>query len=474
MSAGAPRSPRWKRWIRRILAFAVLAPVVILLLGNLLLATPWLRGWAGRKISARTGVEAAVGRIRVTPWGGVTVRDLVLQQPTALGTAIREPLLEVRQIRLMPRWEGLLKGKVGISEIRIDGPRAVVAVEMLASLASGATAPPVPAAPPAVAAFSPVPAAGEVKPAPIEEQPGAVPTVPTAKPPGRSPVEWPAATWIVITDAGLQLRSTGLSGIVAEVSGLEARIPVAGEPAASTLNLARVDLLGGSVASGISLPLAWHAPEWRVGPCDLKLAGLQIKFAAVAGRLPGTPFAIEVTVPPQPFDASPFFQQLKPGADQVEARAQAIGLLKFPSSWQGLSQAAAVRPVLSAGGEVRRFDEGRAVVSLQGGQLQCPDIRLTSDRLSLLGNGRFGADGQGSAVLRVVLPPDDARELSRRFAMPGVPVGPVFQPLETPERVFLDLRWISYSGGQRVELGEGGPVVPPGELGRLVAPAAAN
>jgi len=470
MSAGAPRSLRWKRWIRRILAFALLAPVVILLLGNLLLATPWLRGWAGRKISARTGVEAAVGRIRVTPWGGVTVRDLVLQQPTALGTAIREPLLDVRQIRLMPRWEGLLKSKVGISEIHIDGPRAVVAVEMLASLASGATAPPVPAAPPAVAAISPVPAAGEVKPAPIEEQPGAVPTVPTAKPPGPSPGEWPAATWIVIADAGLQLRSTGLSGIVAEFSGLEARIPVAGEPAASTLNLARVDLLGRSVASGISLPLAWHAPEWRVGPCDLALVGLQIKFAAVAGRLPGTPFAVEVTVPPQPFDASPFFQQLKPGADQVEARAQAIGLLKFPSSWQGLSQAAAVLPVLSAGGEVRRFDEGRAVVSLQGGQLQCPDIRLTADRLSLLGNGCFGADGQGSAVLRVVLPPDDARELSRRFTMPGAPGGPVFQPLETPERVFLDLRWISYSGGQGVELGEGGPVVPPGDLGRLVAP----
>jgi hypothetical protein len=73
-------------------------------------------------------------------------------------------------------------------------------------------------------------------------------------------------------------------------------------------------------------------------------------------------------------------------------------------------------------------------------------------------------------VLRVVLPPDDARELSRRFTMPGAPGGPVFQPLETPERVFLDLRWISYSGGQGVELGEGGPVVPTGDLGRLVAP----
>ena len=474
MPDAAPRSPRWKRWIRRILALVLLAPVVLLVLGNLLLATPWVRTWAGRKISGRTGVDSAVGRISVTPWGGVTLRDLVLRQPAALRTAIREPLLEVRQIRLIPRWEGLLKGRVEISEVRIDGPRVVVALEMLASLASSATAPPAPAAPPAIAAVSPDPAEGDLKPGPPAVLPGEAPPALTppavAGPPPPSPVEWPATAWVVITDAGLQLRSTAVSGTVAEASGLEARIPVAGKPAPSTLNLARVDLLGRNVASGISLPLAWHPPELRVGPGDLTFAGLQIKVAAVAGRLPGTPFAVEVTVPPQSFEASAFFPQLKPGAELVEARAQGIGLLKFPSSWQGLAQAVATRPVLTAGGEVRSFDEGRAAAVLRGGLLQCPDIRLTGERLSLLGNGRIDGKGQGSAVLRMVVPPDDARELAGRFTIPGVPGGPVFQPLETPERVFLDLRWISYSGGPGVQLGDGGPVVPLRELGRLVSP----
>lgn len=472
MSEGTPRSPRRKRWIRRILAVALLAPVVVLLLGNLLLATPWLRAWAGRKISGRTGVEAAVGRMSVTPWGGVAIHDVVLQQPPALGAAIREPLLEVRQIRLMPRWEGLQKGRVEISEIHIDGPRAVVAVEMLASLASSVTAPPVPAAPPAMAAVSPDPTAGDGKPAPPAGLPGDPPPVLTAPavagPPPPSPVEWPATAWVVITDAGLQLRSTAVSGTVAEVSGLEARIPVAGKPAPSSLNLARVDLLGRRVASGISLPLAWHPPELRVGPRDLSFAGLQVKIAAVIGRLPGTPFAIEATVPPQALDASPLFQQLQPRADQVEARAQAIGLLKSPSSWQGIAQAVAARPLLTTGGEVRRFDEGRAALVLQGGQLHCPDIRLTGEQLSLLGNGRIDGKGQGTAVLRMVVPPGDAQELGRRFTIPGLAGGPVFQPLETPDRVFLDLRWISYSGGQGVQLGDEGPVVPLKDLGRLV------
>ena len=151
---------------------------------------------------------------------------------------------------------------------------------------------------------------------------------------------------------------------------------------------------------------------------------------------------------------------------------QGIGWLRAPSTWRGVAQAFAARPVITAAGEARRFDEARAVAALQGGVLQCPDLRLTGERLSLLGNGQVGGNGQGSAVLRMVVPPDDAAVISQRFTIPGVHGGPVFKPLETPERVFIDLRWISYSGGQGIELGEGGPVVPPGELGRLVSPVA--
>jgi hypothetical protein len=33
--------------------------------------------------------------------------------------------------------------------------------------------------------------------------------------------------------------------------------------------------------------------------------------------------------------------------------------------------------------------------------------------------------------------------------------------MEAPGRVFIDLRWTSYPGGQGVEFGPGGPVLPP-------------
>lgn len=472
MSDGAPRSPRWKRRIRRILAFVVAAPLLMLLFGNLALATPWLRGWLAEKLSARVGTQATVGRASVTPWGGVFLGDVVLWQPLPLQAAIDGPLLEVRGIRVIPRWERVIKGQLEIAEVRIDRPQFVVAVEMLASLASAGAAPPVAASPPPdLAGAADPPNAGGDAAAPANAVPPPDPTtkVPPGPPSAPSPVDLPETAWIVITDAGLQLRSPAVAGVLGEVIGLSARIPVAGKPATSSVTVAGVELLGRNLAQGLSLPLSWNPPELRVGPSDLAVAGLKVKFAAVLGRLPGTPFAVEVSVPPQPFDGSPLFKQLRPAAEQVEARAQGIGLLRAPSSWQGLAQGAAVRPVLTLGGEVRRFDEARAAAALQGGVLQVPDLRLTGDRLSLLGNGQVGGSGQGTAVLRMVVPPDDAAVIARNFTVPGVAAGPVFKPLETPERVFLDLRWISYSGGQGVELGEGGPVLPLGEMGRLVS-----
>lgn len=480
MSTGAPRTPRWKRWIRRILAAVVLAPLILLLAGNLVLATPWSRGWLGRKISARSGTEATVGRASFTPWGGVFLGEVTLRQPPGLRAAIDRPLLEVRGIRVIPRWARVMKGELDIEEIRIDRPQVVVAVEMLASLASSSSAAPsVPASPPPDLAAQPAAPEGGgagagvgvgVAP-PATQAAGAPPAGQTVSPLDPSPVDWPETAWIVITDASLQLRSAAVAGTLGEIAGLEARIPVAGKPAPSVMTLARVDLLGRNLATGISLPLAWNPPQLRVGPRDMAVAGLRVKFAAVLGRIPGTPFAAEVTVPPQPLDAAPLFKQLRPVADLVEARAQGIGWLRVPSSWQGVAEAAAVRPVITAGGEARRFDEARAAAALQGGVLRCPDLRLTGERLSLLGNGQVDGKGQGSAVLRMVVPPGDAAEITRHFTVPGTLKGPVFQALETPERVFLDLRWISYPGGQGVELGEGGPVLPMGELGRLVSPA---
>ena len=341
---------------------------------------------------------------------------------------------------------------------------------MLASLLSS-----VPAAAPVV------PLALAVVPVPSPAAGGsAVPAAPPAAggPRTESPAPPPVAgdpretAWVTVTDAHLQLRSAGSPLVLAEIAGFNARIPLAGRPASSAATLERLDAFGATLARGLSLPLAWRSPELRAGPQELTVAGVQVKLAGAFGRLPGSPFAVELLVPPQPLDATAFWVDLRPVAARIEARVQGGGLLRQPSSWQGLAVAAADRPAISWGGTARRFDRARVTVGLQSGVLVCPDARLVGEPLALLGNGQLRGGGQGSAVLRVVVPPAVADDLSKRFLNPGTTAGPRFKPLETPDRMFIDLRWVSYQGGQGVELGEGGPVVAAGELARLVTAAA--
>jgi hypothetical protein len=481
MPAGPPRTSRWKRRILRILAVAAIAPVLLLLLGNLALATPWLRGWLGERISARTGLEAKVGRASLTPWGGAVVGGLTLRQPPALRDAIGPPLLEVRSIRVIPRWRRLLRGKVEIGSIRIEGPRAVVAVEMLASLVSAAATRPGPAPAPPALAVAPAPptlvpggvppSAAVIPPPAVVAPPPPAGAPPAAKPLAAEPLE---TAWIEIVDAGFELRSASWKSGLCEFEGIDARVPVAGKAARSELKLGRFDLLGRTLGAGWVLPMAWDSPELRVGPAEVEVAGLVVKVAAAVGRSPGTPCLFELTVPPQALAGDAELPDLRPTAERVEARVQGLGLLRLPATWQGAAAFEAARPGFRFGADDLRFERARATVALQGGVLQCPDARLVSDTLSLLGNGRIRGDGEGSAVLRLVVPPGTAEVLAGRFAAPGTRAAPVFKPLETPDRLFMDLRWSSYSGVRTIELGEGGPVLPDDAVRRLFSPEGKN
>ena len=453
----APPS-RWKRRIRRILAALILSPFLLLALANVILATPWARGYLGRKLSARLGVETEVGQVTCTPWGGFTIGDLRCLQPPPLRDSFKAPLLEIREIWAYPQWAQLLHGKLAVSSVHIDRPRLTLSLEMAASMVAAGAATPAPAvAPPPVVAAAGTPAAKEAGPSPTPAPPKAAFTPPV---PDSSVI---GTTWVEIADAGAELWLSGSR--VASFRGIEGKVPFAGAPAFSKLQLHEVELLGQVLGRDLAFPLSWRAPELRCDVPDLRLAELQVKLSAALGVMPGMPFAVDLSVPQQSAQGDSLLQQVKPRAAKLEARLQALGLMRHPSTWQGIAAAAAETVTMQLGAEPVAFDEGRATLALQGGVLQCPEVRLTGERASFLGNGQFRADGQGTAVLRVVVPPDTAAAWTQRLTMGDQ--APVFAPLETPDRMFIDLRWISYSGGQGIELGAGGPVVPVAEFGRL-------
>lgn len=466
MSAATPRPPRWKRRIRWILAVAGLLPVVLFLAGNALLATPWARGKLAAKVTARTGLEATIGRAWWTPWGGAGLGELVLRQPPPLRGTVEEPLLKVAAIRVRPRWGRLLLGELRIDRIAIEQPEVVLSLELAASLVSAGAAEPAPtAAPPLVAAAE---SRGE-KPVPDAAAP-AGPQAAITPPVAASKASTAGTAWLEVKGGRFELRLSGAR--LARVSAVEGQIPFSGAPASGNCRIGEIESLGRVLGRDVTLPLAWRAPELRCDGAALRLAGAEVKLSAVAGLMRGLPFAVDIAVPEQALDASDLFQSLRPLARRGEARVQGRGLLRFPVTWQGAAAAAAEGVTLQLAAEPLAFDEGRASLVLLGGVLQCPDIRLTGDRVSFLGNGQIRTDGQGTGVLRAVVPPDVAEAWTRRLTVQGR--GPVFAPMETPDRRFIDLRWISYPGGHGIELGAGGPVIPVADIGQLFFPVAAN
>jgi hypothetical protein len=456
MSAAPPS--RWKRRIRRILAALLLSPFLLLVLANVLLATPWARGYLGRKLSARLGVETVVGQATCTPWGGFTIGDLRCLQPPPLRDSLKVSLLEVREIRAYPQWARLLRGELAFSSVCIDRPRLTLSLEMAASMVASGAATPAPAvAPPPVVAAAGAPAAKEAGPSPTPAPPTGAPAPPV---PNSSII---GTSWVEISDAGAELWFSGSQ--LASFRGIEGKIPFAGAPAFSKLQLHELELLGQILGRDVVFPLLWRAPELRCDVPDLRLAELQVKLSAALGVMPGMPFALDISIPQQAAHGDSLLRQVKPRAEKLEVRVQALGLMRHPSTWQGIAAAAAETVTMQLGADSVAFDEGRGTLALQGGVLQCPEVRLTGERASFLGNGQFRADGQGTGVLRVVVPPNTAAVWTQRLTIGGQP--PVFAPLETPDRMFIDLRWISYSGGQGIELGAGGPVVPAAEFGKL-------
>lgn len=452
-----PRAPRRrKRWFRRLLLGLLFAPPLLLGLANLILATPWMKHRVAAAIQRRSGLDAEIGSMSLTPWGGAALGGLRLRQPEALRAALDRPLLEVRSIRVLPRWQPLLKGDLQLEEIRVERPQGAIAVEMLASLAGAVKV--VPASPPVVVAAAP---AGEAVPAPPSPQPQP-PALELSKPPSEAAPAAPApggprdTSWLVIEEGDLDFYLGGRKA--GSLSRFGGRIPIKGRPAVGNFSVEAVGLFGREIASGVKLPLDWAAPSLRIGPAELPVAGVKLQVQAIAGLLRSVPFELEIRAPEQAADLA----ALTPGsrAEFLNGGVRAQGFLTAPSTWQGLAAFQSRHLELATGAQTLLFGEATAHFLVQGGSVTCPELRVIGESVSFLGNGSFRGGEGIQLVLRAVMPPELAENWRRRAGQAGAAIPPVFSGMEAQGRVFIDLRWISYPGGQGIEFGPGGPVLP--------------
>ncbi len=133
-----------RRW-RRVVLILLALPAIALLLGNLLLASPWSCRWIAGKIQARTGLETRVTGASWSPWSGASLNGLEFLQPVALRPMVKESLFKCASLRVTPVWRAWLRGRLEVRNIELDSPKILLPLEIISTLAGPPTpAPPTP------------------------------------------------------------------------------------------------------------------------------------------------------------------------------------------------------------------------------------------------------------------------------------------------------------------------------------------
>lgn len=443
--AGKPR----RRRLRRILVVAALLLSAAPLLLNLALNSAPAKRWLAGKIRQRTGLDAAVSGVSLTPWHGLEFRGVTFLQPPPLRAAVKEPFLHARSVRFKPVWLSWLRGKADVQAVSFDTPRIVIPLELLADV----TKPRQPAATTSGQPPTPPPQAGP--PAPAAPPPPQAGATPQAQPPVAA-VTHPTG-WLNLRDASVVLHSATGGRRLFECSGLTGSIPIAGGAAKSRLTIGSLELLEQHVLASTAVDLDWKPPFLTTMAREVEIAGLRVSVQGQAALVPGLPLQIEANLPEQPCPDT-----VLPGgngfsAAAVAANARFRGFLLAPGTWQGELTAAAKSPAARIAGHTPAFDRGACVLVMRGGALSCPDARLVGDELSLLGNATMLGDGRLAAALRLVASPESAGAIASRV-FPNVP-DLKLTPLSTPQRAAFDLE--AFGNLRQIQLrpGRDGPVL---------------
>ncbi|MEX1115335.1 MAG: hypothetical protein WEB53_08790 [Akkermansiaceae bacterium] len=436
-------SRHWK-WL-------ALAPPILtvfaFMLSNLLLLTPWPRGWIAAKIERQTGLKTRVASASWSPWGGASLHGIELLQPATLRAAIPSPLARIDTLQVAPVWRAWLRGRLEVRSISLDTPQLVIPLELLSHLTQS-SAPQTPAPPAPPAAQPPVAAV----------QPPAATPPPVAAAPPQVPAPPPQPTgWIHLKNASFSLVSVRSKTPLFEIPKITGSLPIAGDPAQSALKIQSVSFSGNTLFTNLSPALEWKHPILSLKPLELKIHDCGFILAGKIGLLTGLPIQLEAKLPQQtlPPVTLPFDGLLESETFAVNAAFR--GLLLAPPSWQGDLVMESLATSMRIAGHDVKFDRGGAVTVLRGGQLSCVDARMISDELSLLGNVTLLGDGRAAAAFRLVAAPANLESIVKK-AFPTLH-SPSLTPLGTPQRSAFDLAAFGNINQLFLQLGRDGPIM---------------
>lgn len=401
------RNLRW--WLLRTAIALFLLPVLLVLLSNLWLRSPWGRNWIAAKIENRIGLKTSIGSASWSPGGQFSIKNLRIAQPSALSqpsdpnAQSHRDLASVKEISIQPVWRELLRGKRDITSVTIDGPELHIPIELLATLAARQqpTAAPTVTTPPTIAQQAPqIPektsaiAASQV-PA-IAVPPSTEPTPPIANNGTKEPLENKPTGMFYVKNAQLELFHAGSNTSLSRSRNLVCSIPFEGNQAKGSITVDSIEILNQPVGKNINIPLTWKSPVLETPILPLEIAGFSLEIRAQLAKLPGLPFSLGIQQKQQTWQ-SPALNSSQPyfaSADEVESLHRATGLLLAPMTWSGesIAQARHVH-VRTLGGQRQDFFQIRQRLILAQSSLHCVEFRALGDDTALLANGTLHGNG---------------------------------------------------------------------------------
>ncbi len=440
-----PRSTR--RLLAVLLLFAVSAPFLTLGLSNLYLVSPKGRMFVASEISQRIGLETTVKGSSWSPWNGITLYGMRVEQPPQLAPVLDVPFLTVESIQLTPVWKALIKNRrLLVKKIDIRKPKLNAPLELLSQIPSSPPSVPAIASndatnPPPASEPPPIQKTATVQPQPetpletIEPIPPAEKTMASINPKKETD---PPTVWIKFSEADVRIISTLSKKAVYEISKAGGKIPIGGRSAGNNIMIREVRCLGNEIGSDISVPLKWSSPVLEIGAIDGKIFGLDCSAKAQFSLIKGIPFQIIAAMPEQNDRELCLGEKMRAKLGKVSGKGRMQGFLGFPASWQGQCIVQSLSVDAAMMDNTANFDYCQALLIFRNGALSCVDARIIGDSISILGNATFLSDGRAAANARIIAPPESLVAISK-LTQPGSS-SLSFTPLSTPQRSALDLQ----------------------------------
>ena len=118
----APRPPRRGKLLKWVACLLLAVVVLGLPLLNLCLATPLGRGLVAKKVSAAMRLPVTVGSASYTPWGGVRLKDVRVEQVDEAKAIVTDPFFAASSFEAALRLSSLWRGEVVIDRFICDAP----------------------------------------------------------------------------------------------------------------------------------------------------------------------------------------------------------------------------------------------------------------------------------------------------------------------------------------------------------------